>query len=98
MLKYFENENHILHNILCESNSLMMKYKRKNRLLCDKFENLERKIHSNKSMENEDKFLFEGQECLSHACLFVHTSLNVLKERLLEQVFRCKNRKEKEQG
>ena len=28
-------------------------------------------------MENEDKFLFEGQECLSHACLFVHTSLKV---------------------
>ena len=28
-------------------------------------------------MENEDKFLFEGQECLSHASLFVHTSLKV---------------------
>ena len=28
-------------------------------------------------MKIEDKFLFEGQECLSHACLFVHTSLNV---------------------
>ena len=28
-------------------------------------------------MENEDNFLFEGQECLSHACLFVHTSLKV---------------------
>ena len=28
-------------------------------------------------MENEDKFLFEGQECMSHACLFVHTSLKV---------------------
>ena len=28
-------------------------------------------------MKNEDKFLFEGQECLSHACLFVHTSLKV---------------------
>ena len=23
------------------------------------------------------KFLFEGQECLFHACLFVHTSLKV---------------------
>ena len=77
MLKYFENENHILHNSLCESNSLIKKYKRRNRILCDKIDNLKKKIQSNKSMENEDKFLFEGQECLSHACLFVHTSLKV---------------------
>ena len=77
ILKYFENENHILHNTLCESNSLIKKYKRRNRILCDKVENLKRKIESNKSMENEDKFMFEGQECLSHACLFVHTSLKV---------------------
>ena len=75
MLKYFENENHILHNSLCESNSLIKKYKRRNRILCDKVENLRKKIHYNKSIE--DKFLFEGQECLSHACLFVHTSLKV---------------------
>ena len=39
MLKYFENENHILHNSLCESNSLIKKYKRRNRILCDKIEN-----------------------------------------------------------
>ena len=52
-------------------------YKRRNRILCDKVNNLKKKIQSNKSMENEDKFLFEGQECLSHACLFVHTSLKV---------------------
>ena len=77
MLKYFENENHSLHNSLHESNSLIKKYKRRNRILCDKVENLKKKIHSNKSMENKDKFLFEGQECLSHACLFVHTSLKV---------------------
>ena len=77
MLKYFENENHILHNSLCESNSLIKKYKWRNRILCDKIENLKKKIHSNKSMENVDKFLFEGQKCLSHACLFVHTSLKV---------------------
>ena len=67
MLEYFENENHILHNSLCESNSLIKKYKRRNRILCDKVENLKNNNHSNKSMENEDKFLFEGQECLSHA-------------------------------
>ena len=63
MLKYFENENHILHNSLCESNSLIKKYKRGNRTLCDKIDNLKKKIQSNKSMENEDKFLFESQEC-----------------------------------
>ena len=28
-------------------------------------------------MENENNFLFEGQECLSHAYLFMHTSLKV---------------------
>ena len=77
MLKYFENKNHILHNSLCESNSLIKKYKRRNRILCNKVDNLKKRIQSNKSMENEHKFLFEGQECLSHAFLFVHTSLKV---------------------
>ena len=28
-------------------------------------------------MQIEDKILFEGQECLSHVSLFVHTSLKV---------------------
>ena len=79
MLKYFENENHILHNSLCESNSLMKKYKRRNRILCDKVDDLKKKIQSNKRVENEDNFLFECQKCLSHACLFVHTSLKVFK-------------------
>ena len=60
MLEYFENENHILHNSLCESNSLIKKYKRRNRILCDKIDNLKKKIQSNKRMENEGKFLFEG--------------------------------------
>ena len=77
MLKYFENENHILHNSLYKSNSLIKKYKRRNRIMCDKVDNMKKRIQSNKTMENEDKFLFEGQECLSHACLFVHTSLKV---------------------
>ena len=58
MLKYFENENHILHNSLCEPNSLIKKYKRRNIILCDKIDNLKKKIQSNKRMENEDKFLF----------------------------------------
>ena len=56
MLKFFENEIHILHNSLCESNSLVKKYKRRNRRLCDKVDNLKNKIQSSKSMENEDKF------------------------------------------
>ena len=77
MLKFFENENHILHNSLCESNLLVKKYKSRNRILCDKINNLKEKIQSSQSMEYEDKFLFKGQECLSHACLFVHTSLKV---------------------
>ena len=77
MLKYFENKNHILHNSLSESNSLIKKYKRKNRILCEKVDNLKKKIQSNISMKIEDKSLFEGQEYLSHACLFVHTSLKV---------------------
>ena len=45
MLKFFENENHILHNSLCESNSLVKKYKRRNRRLCDKIDNLKRKFN-----------------------------------------------------
>ena len=91
MLKYFENENHILHKSLCESNYLIKKYKRRNRILCDKVENLKKKNHSNKSMENEDKFLFEGQECLSHACLFVHISLKVFNSCLwyLDSSYSC---------
>ena len=61
MLKYFENKNRILHNSLSESNSLLKKYKRKNRILCEKVDNLKKKIQSNKSMKIEDKSLFEGQ-------------------------------------
>ena len=40
MLKYFENKNHILHNSISESKSLTKKYKRKNRMLCEKIDNL----------------------------------------------------------
>ena len=43
MLKYFENENHILHNSISESKSLIRKYKRKNRVLSEKVDNLKRK-------------------------------------------------------
>ena len=45
--------------------------------MCDKVDYLKKRIQSTKRIENEDDFLFKGQECLSHACLFVHTSLKV---------------------
>ena len=77
MLKYLEHKNHVLHNSLHESNSLIEKYKRRNRILCDKVDHLKKRIQSSKRIENEDDFLFKDQECLSHACLFVHTTLKV---------------------
>ena len=40
MFVHMLNENHILHNSLYESNSLIEKYKRRNRILCDKVDNL----------------------------------------------------------
>ena len=77
ILKYFENENHILHNTISKSKSLIKKYKRKNRVLSEKVDNLKRKCQSNRSMESEEKIMFEGQDCLSHASLFVDTSLKL---------------------
>ena len=77
MLKYLEHKNNVLHSSLCESNSLIKKYKRRNRILCDKVDHLKKRIQSSKRIENEDDFLFKCQECLSLACLFVHTSLKV---------------------
>jgi len=77
MLKYFENKNHILHNSISESKSLIKKYKRKNRMLCEMIDNLKMKCQSNRNTKTEDKVMFEGQECLSHVSLFVHTSLKV---------------------
>ena len=46
-------------------------------MLSEKVDNLKKKHQSNRSMEREEKILFEGQNCLSHASLFVHTSLKV---------------------
>ena len=43
MLKYFENENYILHNSISESKSLIKKYKRKNLVLSEKVDNLKKK-------------------------------------------------------
>ena len=56
MQKYVEHKNHVLHNSRCESNSLIEKYKRRNRILCDKVDHLKKKIQSSKRIENEDDF------------------------------------------
>ena len=40
MLKCLEHRNHELHNSLCESNSFIAKYKRRNRHLCNKLDGL----------------------------------------------------------
>src|SRR6266567_3723776 len=58
MLKYFENKNHILHNSISESKSLIKKYKRKNRMLCEMINNLKMKCQSNRNMKTEDKIMF----------------------------------------
>ena len=55
MLKYFENENHILHNSISESKSLIKKCKRKNQVLSENVDNLKSKCKSNRSMESEEK-------------------------------------------
>ena len=62
---------------MCESNSLIEKYKRRNRHLCGKLDSLKGKLHSSDYNKKEDESFFENQECLSHACLFVHTALKV---------------------
>ena len=81
---------HILHNSLSESNSLVEKYKRKNIILCEKVDNLKKKIQFNRSMKIENKSLFEGQECLSHACLFVKINLYLkVKSVCLMLVYLC---------
>ena len=46
-------------------------------MLSEKVDNLKKKWQSNRNLEREEKFLFKGQKCLSHASLFVHTSLKV---------------------
>ena len=59
MLKYFENENYILHNSISKSKSLIKKYKRKNRVLSEKVDNLKKKCQSNRSMEREEKIMLK---------------------------------------
>ena len=58
MLKYFENENHILYNSLCESNSLIKKHKRRNRISYDKVDHLKRK-NGNDSQSSQGMTCYE---------------------------------------
>ena len=77
MLKCLELRNHMLHNSLYESNSLIEKYKKRNRHLCNKLDRLERKHYSSDESKILSETCFKNQECLSHACHFVHTALKV---------------------
>ena len=77
LLKLLVHKNHDIHNSLCESNFLINKYKKRNRRLCDKLDFLKRKIHSSMDEVKKVESCFDGQECLSHACLFIHTALKV---------------------
>ena len=77
MLKSLVHRNHDIHNNLCESNSLIDEYKRRNRHLCDKLDCLKRRLHLSMNEVKKDESCFDDQECLSHACLFVHTALKV---------------------
>ena len=65
MLKYFENENHILYNSLCESNSLINKHKRRNRISYDKVDHLKRK-NGNDSQSSQGMTCYE---CNGHGHL-----------------------------
>ena len=77
MLKSLVHRNHDIHNSLCESNSLIDKYKKRNRRFCDKLDCMKRKIHSSMNEVKNEESCFDAQECLSHACHFVHTALKV---------------------
>ena len=50
MLKCLVHRNHMLHSSLCESNSLIEKYKRRNRHLCNKLNGLKRKLPHSRNM------------------------------------------------
>ena len=61
MLKCLEHRNHELHNNLCESNSLIARYKRRNKHLCNKLDGLKRKLHSSMTNVKGDESCFESQ-------------------------------------
>ena len=55
----------------------MLNIKKRNGHLCNKLDGLKRKLHSFMNNVKGDDLCFENQECLSHACLFVHAALKV---------------------
>ena len=57
MLEYFEIQNHVLHSSISESKSLIKKYKRKNRMLCEMIENLKMKNQTERSMGDFGNYL-----------------------------------------
>ena len=72
MLKYFQNENCILLNSISKSKSLIKEYKRKNRVLSEKVDNLKKKCQSNRSMEREEKFCLKVKNVrLMQAYLYI---------------------------
>ena len=77
MLRSLVHRNHDIHNSLCESKALVYEYERRNKHLCNELDHLRGKRHSSLNEIKEKEPCFEGQECLSHACLFVHTALKV---------------------
>ena len=60
MLKCLKRRNHMLHNSLCKSNSLIEKYKGRNRHLCDKLDKLKRKIYSSDDSKRLNESCFEN--------------------------------------
>ena len=72
MLKYFENKNHILHNSIFESKSLIKKYRRKNRILSDKVDNLKGNVNLTKAWKVKIKFCLKVKNvCLMRAYLCI---------------------------
>ena len=60
MLKCLKRRNHMLHNSLCKSNSLIEKYKGRNRHLCDKLDKIKRKIYSSDDSKRLNESCFEN--------------------------------------
>ena len=60
MLKCLEHRNHELPNSLCESNSLIAKYKRRNRHLSNQLDGLKRKLHLSMNSVKEDESCFDN--------------------------------------
>ena len=82
MLKYFENENHILHNSISKSKSFIKKYKRKNRVLSEKVDNLKGNVNLTEAWKVKKKFclkvknvcLMQAYLCIPHWRCLIHAN------------------------